>query len=96
MRENKTLHYYMKWALMLTFMWVCQFANAQDFVKGKVIDQAGEPVTGAYVRWKDTKIGASTDVDGNFSIPAHQGKLVGCPVRCSEKQMLKSPIKLLI
>ena len=23
-------------------------------------------------------------------------KLVGCPVRCSEKQMLKSPIKLLI
>ena len=66
----------MKWALMLTFMWVCQFANAQDFVKGKVIDQAGEPVTGAYVRWKDTKIGASTDVDGNFSIPAHQGKLV--------------------
>ena len=49
MRENKTLHYYMKWALMLTFMWVCQFANAQDFVKGKVIDQAGEPVTGAYV-----------------------------------------------
>ena len=21
-------------------------------------------------------------------------KLVGCPVRCSEKQMLKSPIKL--
>lgn len=54
MRENKTLHYYMKWALMLTFMWVCQFANAQDFVKGKVIDQAGEPVTGAYVRWKDT------------------------------------------
>lgn len=76
MRENKTLHYYMKWALMLTFMWVCQFANAQDFVKGKVIDQAGEPVTGAYVRWKDTKIGASTDVDGNFSIPAHQGKLV--------------------
>ena len=76
MRENKTLHYYMKWALMLTFMWICQFANAQDFVKGKVIDQAGEPVTGAYVRWKDTKIGASTDVDGNFSIPAHQGKLV--------------------
>ena len=36
MRENKTLHYYMKWALMLTFMWVCQFANAQDFVKGRV------------------------------------------------------------
>ena len=24
------------------------------------------------------------------------GKEVGCPVRCSEKQMLKSPIKLLI
>ena len=22
--------------------------------------------------------------------------LVGCPVRCSEKQMLKSPVKLLI
>ena len=24
------------------------------------------------------------------------GYLLGCPVRCSEKQMLKSPIKLLI
>ena len=24
------------------------------------------------------------------------GYLLGCPVRCSEKQMLKSPVKLLI
>ena len=28
---------------------------------------------------------------------AQQGtKFLGCPVRCSEKQMLKSPVKLLI
>lgn len=25
-----------------------------------------------------------------------KGKQLGCPVRCSEKQMLKSPVKLLI
>ncbi len=25
-----------------------------------------------------------------------QTNLLGCPVRCSEKQMLKSPVKLLI
>ena len=28
---------------------------------------------------------------------ANEGnKFIGCPVRCSEKQMLKSPVKLLI
>lgn len=63
-------------ALLLAFLYICQFAAAQTMVQGKVIDQGGEPITGANVRWLDTKIAAITDVNGNFSIPMHKGKLV--------------------
>ena len=63
-------------ALLLAFLYICQFAAAQTMVQGKVIDQGGEPITGANVRWLDTKIAAITDADGNFSIPVHKGKLV--------------------
>ena len=31
-----------------------------------------------------------------YTISSSEVKLVGCSVRCSEKQMLKSPVKLLI
>lgn len=37
-------------------------------LKGKVIDRGGETVIGAHVKWKDDKMGAVTDIDGNFSI----------------------------
>ena len=37
-------------------------------VTGRVIDNKGVPVIGAAVTVKDTTIGASTDVDGNYSI----------------------------
>lgn len=38
-------------------------------VKGKVVDQGGEPLIGAQVRWKGTKTVAVTNVDGEFTIP---------------------------
>ncbi len=37
-------------------------------VKGTVYDEAGEPVIGATVAVKGTKIGTVTDLDGNFSL----------------------------
>ncbi|RYE16920.1 MAG: SusC/RagA family TonB-linked outer membrane protein, partial [Sphingobacteriaceae bacterium] len=42
------------------------------FVKitGKVIDENGQPLPGASVKLKDTKIGTVTDVNGLFSIEA--------------------------
>lgn len=52
-------------------------ADAQTSVgtailKGKVVDQGGEPLIGAQVRWKDTKVATITDVNGSFSIPRVQ------------------------
>ena len=35
-------------------------------------------------------------VHGTAAVSHDLDDLLGCPVRCSEKQMLKSPIKLLI
>lgn len=37
-------------------------------VTGKIIDSAGEPVTGANVRVKGTTTGTISDIDGNFSL----------------------------
>ncbi|WP_221406193.1 SusC/RagA family TonB-linked outer membrane protein [Daejeonella lutea] len=39
-------------------------------VKGKVIDGTGEPLIGVSVRVKGSQVGASTDVQGNFTIDA--------------------------
>ena len=39
-----------------------------DQVKGVVIDQTGQPVTGAFVLQKGTSNGTVTDLDGQFSI----------------------------
>lgn len=76
MIENKSTFRHLRMALLLAFLCICQFAAAQTMVQGKVIDQGGEPITGANVKWQDTKIAAITDVDGNFSIPMHKGKLM--------------------
>ena len=45
-------------------------AMAQSIVKGTVIDEAGEPIIGASVQVQNTKTGAITDFDGNFSVEA--------------------------
>lgn len=37
-------------------------------VKGKVVDDTGEPLPGATIMVKGTSIGTGTDIDGNFSL----------------------------
>ena len=39
------------------------------YLKGKVLDDTGEPLTGAVVKIKGTDTGVLTDLNGNFSIP---------------------------
>ena len=48
------------------------FAQGQRTVKGKVVDQNGEPVVGAVVFIKGTTNGTATELDGSFtmSVPA--------------------------
>ena len=44
---------------------------AQDItVTGKVTDKRGEPIIGAYVLIQGTTTGASTDIDGKYSLAA--------------------------
>ena len=43
-------------------------ASANAVVKGDVKDRAGNPVTGATVIVDGTTIGATTDLDGSFSV----------------------------
>jgi len=58
-----------KLALLLMLALGSQGAFAQlQTVKGTVVDQANEPVTGATVSVNGTKKGAVTDADGNFII----------------------------
>ena len=45
-------------------------AFAQNLtVSGRVVDATGQPVVGAYVLIEGTSQGASTDQDGNYTIP---------------------------
>ena len=43
-------------------------ANLDRTITGKVTDENGEPLPGATIRVKGTSIGASTDVDGNYTL----------------------------
>ncbi|RXF70249.1 SusC/RagA family TonB-linked outer membrane protein [Arcticibacter tournemirensis] len=47
-------------------------------VRGKVTDENGDPLPGASVRVKNSKIGTSTDIEGNFviSVPSSESILV--------------------
>lgn len=47
---------------------------AQRVVSGKVVDKEGQPIIGAMVIEKGTQNGASTDIDGNYSL-----KVKGAP-----------------
>ncbi|QPH40313.1 SusC/RagA family TonB-linked outer membrane protein [Pedobacter endophyticus] len=46
---------------------------AFDLIRGKILDEKGLPIVGASVMVKGTKIGATTDVNGVFSINAPVG-----------------------
>lgn len=53
--------------LMLAVMTLAATAQTKT-VTGTVTDETGEPVIGANVAVKDTKLGAVTDYDGNFTL----------------------------
>ena len=48
-------------------------ASAQSKVKGVVKDSSGETIIGATIKVNGSKVGAVTDLDGNFSIDAAPG-----------------------
>ena len=65
-----------RFCLMLAAMFVAFGASAQTQYKGTVVDEAGEPVIGATVIVKDTTVGTTTGIDGDFTIAVPQGGVV--------------------
>ena len=60
----------MKGKILIVFFICCEcFAQAQQTIKGRVIDKAGnEPLELAYVRWTTSKQGVTTNKQGYFTI----------------------------
>jgi len=65
------------WFTLLTLL-VSVSIFAQTKISGKVVDETNEPLPGATVVIQGSKVGASTDFDGNFSFDSSisSGKLV--------------------
>ena len=50
---------------------------SQTTLSGKVVDETNQPLPGASVTIKSSKIGATTDFDGNFTISiSDESKLI--------------------
>ena len=73
---RKRISTWLACALLLCGGLAAQNTAPRPVVKGKVVDQGGETVIGAHVKWKGDKLGAVTDLDGNFSIPENGTELV--------------------
>ncbi|MBD2001697.1 MULTISPECIES: carboxypeptidase-like regulatory domain-containing protein, partial [Cyanophyceae] len=52
----------------ILFLFSAFFANAQDILSGKVLDDQNLPLPGATVYWLNTSIATSTGDDGTFKI----------------------------
>ncbi|MGM9768246.1 MAG: SusC/RagA family TonB-linked outer membrane protein [Candidatus Cryptobacteroides sp.] len=67
--------------LVAMILWTSAFCFAQSgtsktTISGIIKDNEGEPVAGAFVFYKGTKNGVSSDVDGHYSIAAPSGEAV--------------------
>lgn len=71
----KFLHYFSRCGLLIVLFALCSGAAlAQRTVRGKVTDsESGEALIGASVSVVGTTRGASTDVDGNYSVEVPEG-----------------------
>ena len=72
---------------------MADFKKTIDFIKSVYGNQEFTPLAVPVFAGNEKKY-LNECIDTTFV--SSVGKFVGCPVRCSEKQMLKSPVKLLI
>ena len=73
MQRRKTINSFQHWKVCLfsVLMSFCMTATVfaqQGAVKGKVVDEQGEPMIGANIVEKGTTNGTITDVDGNYAL----------------------------
>jgi TonB-linked SusC/RagA family outer membrane protein len=75
----------------LFFMFLSILAFAQSTaIKGSIIDEVGEPVIGASVLVKGTKIGTTSDLDGQFVVKTSAGKTLVITFIGYERQEVKA------
>ena len=72
MQRKKALSSFRHWrvgilSVLISFCMTAAFAQ-QSTVKGKVLDETGQPIIGANVVEKGTTNGTITDLDGNFTL----------------------------
>ena len=67
--------------------WGVQAVEQANVVKGKVVDQNGEPVIGATVKVKGTNNATVTDFDGNFVLQNASGTLVVTYIGYEEQEV---------
>ncbi|MFD2162391.1 SusC/RagA family TonB-linked outer membrane protein [Paradesertivirga mongoliensis] len=69
MCSNDRTHWWIKLGLVLPiFLLAVCVANAQVTVKGKVTDDSNEALPGVSIKVKNATNGATTDINGNYSI----------------------------
>ena len=58
-----------------------QTGSGKGTISGTVTDKDGEPVVGAFVFYKGTRTGATSDTDGHYSIaaPSKESTLISVP-----------------
>lgn len=65
-------------------------------ITGKIVDEQGEPLIGATVRVKGTTAGATTDLDGKYSVKASKGAtLLASYVGCTEQKAVVGASKVI-
>ncbi|MBR5673993.1 MAG: carboxypeptidase-like regulatory domain-containing protein [Muribaculaceae bacterium] len=67
-------------------------------VSGVVLDEKGEPLIGAVIRIKDTKVAVGTDINGEFKISAQKGAVLEISyigyLSQTKKVSIKKPMKI--
>lgn len=78
MQRKKVLDSFKHWkvaifSVLMSFCMTAAFAQS-GAVKGKVLDELGEPIIGANIVEKGTTNGTITDIDGNFTLTVNDLK----------------------
>ncbi len=67
----------MKHYLFVLLCFVVSVTQAQEILKGKVINEHNQPIEGATIMYPDnTTIGAETNADGFFELPYEKNKII--------------------
>lgn len=70
MRLKKLLYPLLLWFYLTAIL--PSWAQTSTLYKGRVLDNGGEVLVGAQIKWKDTSQGTVTNVNGEFILPGHK------------------------